>query len=76
MTTLEINNPVIEKFLKTQAKMKKVNVSEYLVDMINYEIEKKSVEKDVKQIKKEIKLANDWKIKLKDANLLLKELDD
>ena len=74
MTTVEIDNQTVEKFLYKQTTKNNISTVDYLTTLVLNEMEVLSVKQDMKTLESEIKQVNQGKIKLKSAHLLLDEL--
>ena len=74
MTTVEINNKAVEKFLFKQTTQNSISTVDYLTTLVLNEMEVLEIKKDMKTLKSEIKQVNEGKIKLKPAHLLFNEL--
>lgn len=74
MTTVEINNLSVEKFLNEQAKQNNTSMSEYLINLVTTEIEVVKIKSDMNTLASEINKVNKGELELKSAHLLLDEI--
>ena len=74
MTTVNIDNQTVEQFLYQQTTQKNISPVDYLTSLVLNEIEVLLIKQDIKTIESEVKKANEGKIKLKPARLLLDEI--
>jgi predicted acetyltransferase len=74
MTTVKINNQLIESFISEQTSKQNISTVDYLTSLILNEIEFLEIKKDIKNLELEIKDVNNGTIKLKSARNLLDEL--
>jgi len=74
MTTIQINNESVERFLSEQTVVHNVSTVEYLTSLVLNEIEFLEIKKDMQTLESEIKKLNEGNIVPKSARLLLNEL--
>ena len=74
MTTVEIDNKVIESFLYEQTSKNNISMVDYLNSLILNEIEFLQMKNDIKTLDIQIREVNSGKLKLKSARALLDEL--
>ena len=74
MTTIKIDNQIIESFLHKQTAVNKVSTVDYLTSLILSEMDFLETKQDMKRLESEIREVNEGKIKPKPARSLLSEL--
>ena len=74
MTTIKIDDQIVESFLHKQTAVKKVSTVDYLTSLVLNEMEFLEIKQDMKTLESEIKEVNKGKITPKPARLLLNEL--
>ena len=74
MTTVKIENQIVENFLYEQTVVNKISTVDYLTSLILNEMDFLEVKQDMKTLEFEVKQVNEGKIKPKPARLLLNEL--
>ena len=74
MTTIKIDNQVIESFLYEQTVVNKVSTVDYLTSLVLNEMDFLEIKQDMKTLESEIEQVNEGKIKPKPARSLLNEL--
>ncbi len=74
MTTVKIENQIVENFLYEQTVVNKISTVDYLTSLVLNEMDFLEVKQDMKTLEFEVKQVNEGKIKPKPARLLLNEL--
>ena len=74
MTTIKIDNQVIESFLYEQTVVNKVSTVDYLTSLVLNEMDFLEIKQDMKTLESEIRQVNEGEIKPKPARSLLNEL--
>ena len=74
MTTVKIENQIVENFLYEQTVVNKISTVDYLTSLVLNEMDFLEVKQDMKTLEFEVKQVNEGNIKPKPARLLLNEL--
>jgi len=74
MTTLEINNHSVERFLVEQTHATKQSVADFVMELVVKEMERQSLKRDIQTINDEMRQFSNGTLQLKLASSLLDEL--
>ena len=74
MTTIQINNEMVEHFLYEQTSQQNISTVDYLTSLVLNEIELLEIKKEMKVVESEVKQVNEGTLKLTSARTLLDEL--
>ena len=74
MTTVKIENQIVENFLYEQTVVNKISTVDYLTSLVLKEMDFLEIKQDMRTLEFEVKQVNEGKIKPKPAHLLLNEL--
>jgi len=74
MTKIVLNNPEIEKFLKNQANQKKIDLNDYIIETLKFQMEYENIKNDMQQLEEEITKVNNREIKLDLAQNILNQI--